>query len=100
MAEGNSAENSTFFGSAAIFLGVLVALAGLVGAMIFFIGANSACPSFRDCNVSEEIVQRTRFTMAVYSIAGGLVSGVALGVLGEISQHLSALRKQFEDSED
>lgn len=98
MAEGNSAENSTFFGSAAIFLGVLVALAGLVGGMIFFVMANNACQSF-SCSVSEQMLERAHFTMAVYSVAGGLISGAMLGVLGEISQHLSALRKQFENGE-
>lgn len=100
MSNGNSGEISTFAGQAATFLALLIAFAGFVGGLIFFVMANNVCPSYRDCEISETILKRSHTTMAIYSVVGGIVSGAVLGVLGEISQHLAAVRELLSEPDE
>ena len=100
MSNGNSGEIPTFAGQAASWLAILIVFAGFFGAFIFFIGATSACPSYRACDLSETIQKRSYITMAVYSAVGGIISGAVLGVLGEISHHLAAVRELLSEPDE
>lgn len=100
MSNGNSGEIPTFAGQTATFLALLIVFAGFAGGLIFFVMANNVCPSYRACDLSETILKRSHITMAVYSVVGGIISGAVLAVLGEISQHLAAVRELLSEPDE